>query len=28
MVYGSARPTVLRRLDTVHHSALRICSGA
>ncbi|GBM64281.1 hypothetical protein AVEN_271019-1 [Araneus ventricosus] len=24
MVYGSARLTVLRRLDTVHHSALRI----
>ncbi|GBN45393.1 hypothetical protein AVEN_185227-1 [Araneus ventricosus] len=28
MVYGSSRPTVLRRLDTSHHSALRICSGA
>ncbi|XP_055953302.1 uncharacterized protein LOC129989022 [Argiope bruennichi] len=28
MVYGSARPSVLRRLDTIHHSALRICSGA
>ncbi|GBM81353.1 hypothetical protein AVEN_50813-1 [Araneus ventricosus] len=28
MVYGSARPTVLRRLDTIHHSPLRICSGA
>ncbi|GBN39661.1 putative RNA-directed DNA polymerase from transposon X-element [Araneus ventricosus] len=28
MVYGSARPTVLRRLETMHHSALRICSGA
>ncbi|GBM17931.1 hypothetical protein AVEN_111083-1 [Araneus ventricosus] len=28
MVYGSARPTVLKRLDTIHHSALRICSGA
>ncbi|GBN30042.1 RNA-directed DNA polymerase from mobile element jockey [Araneus ventricosus] len=28
MVYSSARPTVLRRLDTIHHSALRICSGA
>ncbi|GBO37124.1 hypothetical protein AVEN_229721-1 [Araneus ventricosus] len=28
MVYGSARPTLLRRLDTVHHSALRIFSGA
>ncbi|GBM34961.1 hypothetical protein AVEN_240335-1 [Araneus ventricosus] len=28
MVYGSARPTVLRWLDTIHHSALRICTGA
>ncbi|GBL91053.1 hypothetical protein AVEN_184435-1 [Araneus ventricosus] len=28
MVYGSARATVLRRLDTIHHSALRICSRA
>ncbi|GBN31753.1 hypothetical protein AVEN_96372-1 [Araneus ventricosus] len=28
MVYGSARPTVLRRLDTIHHFALRISSGA
>ncbi|XP_055939430.1 uncharacterized protein LOC129969047 [Argiope bruennichi] len=28
MVYGSARPSVLRKLDTIHHSALRICSGA
>ncbi|XP_055924553.1 uncharacterized protein LOC129956647 [Argiope bruennichi] len=28
MIYGSTRPSVLRRLDTVHHSALRICSGA
>ncbi|GBM53583.1 RNA-directed DNA polymerase from mobile element jockey [Araneus ventricosus] len=27
-VYGSARSSALRRLDTVHHSALRICSGA
>ncbi|GBO18979.1 hypothetical protein AVEN_275677-1 [Araneus ventricosus] len=27
-VYGSARSSVLRHLDTVHHSALRICSGA
>lgn len=26
--YGSARKEVLRKLDTVHHSALRICSGA
>ncbi|XP_055924487.1 uncharacterized protein LOC129956584 [Argiope bruennichi] len=28
MVYGSARSTALRQLDTVHHTALRICSGA
>ncbi|GBM82332.1 hypothetical protein AVEN_54767-1 [Araneus ventricosus] len=28
MVYGSVRPTVLRHLDTIHHSALRISSGA
>ncbi|GFX94036.1 RNase H domain-containing protein [Trichonephila clavipes] len=28
VVYGSARTSVLKRLDTVHHSALRICSGA
>ncbi|GBN55128.1 hypothetical protein AVEN_10527-1 [Araneus ventricosus] len=28
MVYDSARATVSRRLDTIHHSALRICSGA
>ncbi|GBN87601.1 hypothetical protein AVEN_206552-1 [Araneus ventricosus] len=27
IVYGSTRPTVLRRLDTIHHSALWICSG-
>ncbi|GBM82843.1 hypothetical protein AVEN_272421-1 [Araneus ventricosus] len=27
MVYGSARLTVLRRLDTIHPSALRICTG-
>lgn len=27
-VYGSARPSVLCKLDTIHHSALRICSGA
>ncbi|GFW15706.1 probable RNA-directed DNA polymerase from transposon X-element [Trichonephila clavipes] len=27
-MYGSARASVLKRLDTVHHSALRICSGA
>ncbi|GFS91657.1 putative RNA-directed DNA polymerase from transposon X-element [Trichonephila clavipes] len=28
VVYGSARTSVLKRLDTMHHSALRICSGA
>ncbi|GFW07830.1 putative RNA-directed DNA polymerase from transposon X-element [Trichonephila clavipes] len=28
VVYGSARASVLKRLDTVHHSALRICPGA
>ncbi|GFT11383.1 putative RNA-directed DNA polymerase from transposon X-element [Trichonephila clavipes] len=28
VVYGSARASVLKRLDTLHHSALRICSGA
>ncbi|GFY12850.1 uncharacterized protein TNCV_3074101 [Trichonephila clavipes] len=27
VVYGSARASVLKRLDTIHHSALRICSG-
>ncbi|GFU70743.1 RNase H domain-containing protein [Trichonephila clavipes] len=27
-LYGSARASVLKRLDTIHHSALRICSGA
>ncbi|GFU85643.1 probable RNA-directed DNA polymerase from transposon X-element [Trichonephila clavipes] len=27
-VYGSARASVLKRLGTVHHSALRICSSA
>ncbi|GFS95737.1 probable RNA-directed DNA polymerase from transposon X-element [Trichonephila clavipes] len=26
VVYGSARASVLKRLDTIHHSALRICS--
>ncbi|GFW50017.1 putative RNA-directed DNA polymerase from transposon X-element [Trichonephila clavipes] len=26
--YSSARASVLKRLDSVHHSALRICSGA
>ncbi|GFW00237.1 putative RNA-directed DNA polymerase from transposon X-element [Trichonephila clavipes] len=28
VVYGSARASVLKQLDTIHHSALRICSGA
>ncbi|GFU91629.1 putative RNA-directed DNA polymerase from transposon X-element [Trichonephila clavipes] len=28
VVYGSAGASVLKRLDTIHHSALRICSGA
>ncbi|GFW64605.1 putative RNA-directed DNA polymerase from transposon X-element [Trichonephila clavipes] len=28
VVYGSARASVLKRLDTIHHSALRLCSGA
>ncbi|GFX80396.1 putative RNA-directed DNA polymerase from transposon X-element [Trichonephila clavipes] len=28
VVYGSARASVLKRLDTVYHTALRICSGA
>ncbi|GFT11275.1 uncharacterized protein TNCV_1143891 [Trichonephila clavipes] len=28
VVYGSARASVLRRLDTIHHSALRVISGA
>jgi ribonuclease HI len=28
VAYGSARKSVLRRLDTVHHCALRLCSGA
>jgi ribonuclease HI len=27
-VYGSARKSVLNRLNTVHHSGLRLCSGA
>ncbi|GFV11591.1 uncharacterized protein TNCV_975811 [Trichonephila clavipes] len=27
-MYGSAREPVLKRLDSIHHSALRICSGA
>ncbi|GFV94545.1 uncharacterized protein TNCV_3826121 [Trichonephila clavipes] len=28
VVYGSARASVLKRLDTINHSALIICSGA
>ncbi|GBN45005.1 hypothetical protein AVEN_56202-1 [Araneus ventricosus] len=28
MVYGTVRSTVLRRLDTIHHSALKIYTGA
>ncbi|GBM97932.1 hypothetical protein AVEN_228358-1 [Araneus ventricosus] len=28
VIYGSSRKTVLQRLDPVHHTALRICSGA
>ena len=28
IIYGSARPSVLRHLDTVHHQALRLCIGA
>ncbi|GFV78151.1 putative RNA-directed DNA polymerase from transposon X-element [Trichonephila clavipes] len=28
VVYGSARASVLKRLYTIHHSALRICSRA
>ncbi|GFU95720.1 uncharacterized protein TNCV_4889091 [Trichonephila clavipes] len=28
VVYGSVRASVLKRLDTIHHSAPRICSGA
>ncbi|KFM75393.1 RNA-directed DNA polymerase from mobile element jockey, partial [Stegodyphus mimosarum] len=28
VVYGSARPSMLLKLDPVHHQALRICSGA
>ncbi|GBM10322.1 hypothetical protein AVEN_139526-1 [Araneus ventricosus] len=27
-MYGSVRFTVLRQLDPIHHSALRICTGA
>ncbi|GFX75859.1 putative RNA-directed DNA polymerase from transposon X-element [Trichonephila clavipes] len=27
VVYGSVRGSVLKRLDTIYHSALRICSG-
>jgi ribonuclease HI len=28
VVYGSARNSVLKKLDTIHHAALRLCSGA
>lgn len=28
LVYGAARHHILKKLDTIHHSALRICSGA
>ncbi|GBL78412.1 hypothetical protein AVEN_42918-1 [Araneus ventricosus] len=28
MIYGSARKSVLQKLDPVHHTALRLCSGA
>ncbi|GFT04298.1 putative RNA-directed DNA polymerase from transposon X-element [Trichonephila clavipes] len=28
VVYGSARDSMLKRFDTVHHAALRICSDA
>ena len=28
IVYGSARPSYLKMLDSVHHSALRICLGS
>ncbi|GBM15893.1 RNA-directed DNA polymerase from mobile element jockey [Araneus ventricosus] len=28
VIYGSARQSVLKRLDPIHHSALRLCSGA
>jgi ribonuclease HI len=28
VAYGSARKSALKKLDPVHHSALRICSGA
>ncbi|GBM99468.1 putative RNA-directed DNA polymerase from transposon X-element, partial [Araneus ventricosus] len=27
-IYGSARNSVLKKLDPIHHSALRLCSGA
>ncbi|GBN79631.1 RNA-directed DNA polymerase from mobile element jockey [Araneus ventricosus] len=27
-IYGSARKSVLQKLDPVHHTALRLCSGA
>ncbi|GBM65940.1 hypothetical protein AVEN_152157-1 [Araneus ventricosus] len=28
VIYGSARQSVLKILDPIHHSALRLCSGA
>ncbi|GBN55468.1 putative RNA-directed DNA polymerase from transposon X-element [Araneus ventricosus] len=28
VIYGSARQSVLKKLDPIHHSALRLCSGA
>ncbi|GBL89715.1 hypothetical protein AVEN_121880-1, partial [Araneus ventricosus] len=28
MIYGPARQNVLKKLDPIHHSALRLCSGA
>ncbi|GBN98431.1 hypothetical protein AVEN_242027-1 [Araneus ventricosus] len=27
-IYGSARKSILEKLDPIHHSALRLCSGA
>ena len=27
-VYGSARPSYIKRLDTVHNQGLRLCLGA
>ena len=28
IVYGSARPSYIKRLDTVHNQGLRLCLGA